>query len=304
MCAYHRDDLAAASAALDRATAAALPGDRPVRLAAAVLGAWMAAGSGRGRPRRALARLDGAERATGGRPPRLLGGRGQGGQGQAAGRGRRRARRRWPPSAPATEPRPPVETVVLARLQLARGDPAAAARTLAPLLAGEPGGPAPEPPLAIEAHLVDGRWPTRSWPTTPPPSARSGGPSTWPRPRATAACSSRAGSPVRLLLADHLHWDSTHHLLVGALLERLRACRPAGLAGGRPAAPAALVVPLSEREQVVLRYLSSRLSAGEIADELYVSLNTVKTHIKSIYRKLDTNRRWDAVKRARQLQLL
>jgi LuxR family maltose regulon positive regulatory protein len=50
--------------------------------------------------------------------------------------------------------------------------------------------------------------------------------------------------------------------------------------------------------------LSSRLSAGEIADELYVSLNTVKTHIKSIYRKLDTNRRWDAVKRARQLQLL
>jgi LuxR family transcriptional regulator, maltose regulon positive regulatory protein len=71
------------------------------------------------------------------------------------------------------------------------------------------------------------------------------------------------GTPVRLLLADHLHWDSTHHLL---------------------ATPAALVVPLSEREQVVLRYLSSRLSAGEIADELYVSLNTVKTQIKSIYR--------------------
>ena len=62
--------------------------------------------------------------------------------------------------------------------------------------------------------------------------------------------------------------------------------------------------PLSEREQVVLRYLPSTLSAGEIADELFVSLNTVKTHIKSIYRKLDTNRRWDAVKRARQLQLL
>jgi LuxR family transcriptional regulator, maltose regulon positive regulatory protein len=63
-------------------------------------------------------------------------------------------------------------------------------------------------------------------------------------------------------------------------------------------------LPLSEREQVVLRHLSSRLSAGEIADELYVSVNTVKTHIKSIYRKLDTNRRWDAVKRARQLRLL
>jgi LuxR family transcriptional regulator, maltose regulon positive regulatory protein len=60
------------------------------------------------------------------------------------------------------------------------------------------------------------------------------------------------------------------------------------------------VAPLSEREQVMLRYPSSRLSAGE----LYVSLNTGKTHNKSIYRKLDTNRRWDAVKRARQLQLL
>jgi LuxR family maltose regulon positive regulatory protein len=58
------------------------------------------------------------------------------------------------------------------------------------------------------------------------------------------------------------------------------------------------------RGPVVLRYLPSSLSAGEIADELYVSLNTIKTHIKSIYRKLDTNRRWDAVKRARQLQLL
>jgi hypothetical protein len=46
------------------------------------------------------------------------------------------------------------------------------------------------------------------------------------------------------------------------------------------------------------------LSAGEIAAELYVSVNTIKSHIKSIYRKLDANRRWDAVRRARQLNLL
>ena len=111
---------------------------------------------------------------------------------------------------------------------------------------------------------------------------------------------------MRLLLADHLHRDSAHHLLVGSLLERLRmATPPEGRAAlAKAAAPPPLVAPLSEREQVVLRYLSSRLSAGEITDELYVSLNTVKTHIKSIYRKLDTNRRWDAVKRAHQLQLL
>ena len=64
------------------------------------------------------------------------------------------------------------------------------------------------------------------------------------------------------------------------------------------------VEPLSERERIVLRYLSSMLSASEIAAELYVSVNTVKTHVRSIYRKLDTNRRRDAVRRAKELQLL
>ena len=78
------------------------------------------------------------------------------------------------------------------------------------------------------------------------------------------------GTPVRLLLADHLHRDSAHHLLVGSLLERLRMATPpeGGAALAKAAAPPPLVAPLSEREQVVLRYLSSRLSAGEIADEL------------------------------------
>jgi LuxR family transcriptional regulator, maltose regulon positive regulatory protein len=108
---------------------------------------------------------------------------------------------------------------------------------------------------------------------------------------------------VRILLVDHLHRDPAHRALAGGLLERLRdTAAPAPMAALVPAAM--LVEPLSEREQVVLRYLPSSLSAGEIADELYVSVNTVKTHIKSIYRKLETNRRWDAVKRARQLQLL
>jgi LuxR family transcriptional regulator, maltose regulon positive regulatory protein len=78
---------------------------------------------------------------------------------------------------------------------------------------------------------------------------------------------------------------------------------PAALVGAASALPAP-VETLSEREQVVLRYLPSMLSAGEIAAELFVSVNTVKTHIKSIYRKLDANRRWDAVRRARQLDLL
>jgi LuxR family transcriptional regulator, maltose regulon positive regulatory protein len=185
--------------------------------------------------------------------------------------------------------------VVLARLQLAGGDPAAALRTLDPLLAGEPGRSGAEPALVIEATLAEAvanrELADHLGAMTALRAALDlAAPEGYGRPFV------EGGTPVRLLLADRLRWDSTHHRLVGGLLERLRTAHAAG--------PAELVVPLSEREQVVLRYLSSRLSAGEIADELYVSLNTIKTHIKSIYRKLDTNRRWDAVKRARQLQLL
>jgi LuxR family maltose regulon positive regulatory protein len=193
--------------------------------------------------------------------------------------------------------------VVSARLQLAGGDPAAAARTLAPLLAGGPGPTAPELPLAIEAHLLDAlagqELADRAAAVRSLRSALD-----LAAPEGYRRVFVEGGMPVRVLLTDHLHWDSTHHQLVASLLERLRAVAGADQPRGRPEAAGPLVVPLSEREQVVLRYLSSRLSAGEIADELYVSLNTVKTHIKSIYRKLDTNRRWDAVKRARQLQLL
>ena len=54
----------------------------------------------------------------------------------------------------------------------------------------------------------------------------------------------------------------------------------------------------------MLRYLPSRMSNREIGVELFVSLNTVKSHLKSIYRKLDVERRDDAVRRARQLGLL
>ena len=48
-----------------------------------------------------------------------------------------------------------------------------------------------------------------------------------------------------------------------------------------------MVEHLSEREREVLRYLPTRLSSREIASELFVSLNTVKTHLRAIYRKLD-----------------
>jgi LuxR family transcriptional regulator, maltose regulon positive regulatory protein len=61
---------------------------------------------------------------------------------------------------------------------------------------------------------------------------------------------------------------------------------------------------LTEAESRVLRYLPSNLTAWEIADELCVSLNTVKTHMRHIYAKLDAHRRREAVERARALGLL
>jgi LuxR family maltose regulon positive regulatory protein len=69
----------------------------------------------------------------------------------------------------------------------------------------------------------------------------------------------------------------------------------------RPADPGE---PLTDGETRVLRYLSSHLSAREIAHELYLSTNTVKTHQRHLYRKLDARTRTQAVERARALGLL
>lgn len=62
--------------------------------------------------------------------------------------------------------------------------------------------------------------------------------------------------------------------------------------------------PLSAREQDVLERLAQLMSTEEIAADLHLSVNTVKTHLKSIYRKLAATRRGSAVRRARELGLL
>ena len=78
----------------------------------------------------------------------------------------------------------------------------------------------------------------------------------------------------------------------------------AGGAGPRALATQELVEPLSERELDVLRLLGSDLNGPDIARELVVSLNTVRTHTKSIYSKLGVNTRRAAVRRAEALGLL
>ena len=73
--------------------------------------------------------------------------------------------------------------------------------------------------------------------------------------------------------------------------------RPSGAAGS-------LREPLSETEMRVLRYLPTNLTTPEIAGELYLSVNTIKTHIRHLYEKLGAHRRAEAVERSRALGLL
>jgi LuxR family maltose regulon positive regulatory protein len=62
-----------------------------------------------------------------------------------------------------------------------------------------------------------------------------------------------------------------------------------------------VVEPLTERERDVLRFLPSRLTMREIADELFISVNTLKFHLKLIYRKLGVSSRAEAAEVARRL---
>jgi len=61
---------------------------------------------------------------------------------------------------------------------------------------------------------------------------------------------------------------------------------------------------LTQRELTILRYLSTPLSHREIAAEQFVSVNTVKTHVAKVYRKLGVNGRREAVRQAQALGLL
>jgi LuxR family transcriptional regulator, maltose regulon positive regulatory protein len=107
------------------------------------------------------------------------------------------------------------------------------------------------------------------------------------------------GSAVQVLLEQRIRWGTSHRSFAGELLAAFRKRAPS-VAVTR----AELLEPLSGREQSVLRYLPTMMSNAEIAGELFVTPNTVKTHLKSIYRKLAVSRRRDAVERARALELL
>jgi LuxR family maltose regulon positive regulatory protein len=102
------------------------------------------------------------------------------------------------------------------------------------------------------------------------------------------------------LLARHARRRTAHASLIADILSLLAGRRRASSLTG----PLPVLDPLSEGEIRVLRYLPTSLTASEIAGELGVSPNTVKTHIRNVYIKLGTHRRSEAVERARALGLL
>jgi LuxR family transcriptional regulator, maltose regulon positive regulatory protein len=188
----------------------------------------------------------------------------------------------------------------LAKLRLLDGDPAGARTILAPHFRSNGGALLQEMPLSVraEAWLIDAL-------ALDALADHDAAAHSLERaldlaePAGLSRLIVAQGSSVRPLLRRHIRHGTSHPAIVGEMLEALDRRHE-----GSRRAPVLLPEPLSEREQAILRYLPTMMSNQEIASELYVSVNTVKTHLKAIYRKLDAAGRREAVRRGRELGLM
>ena len=181
----------------------------------------------------------------------------------------------------------------LATLRLARDNPHAAIAALAPVLDGS----APGPVWLIQAFLLEA-------------IARDvlGDPAAAGRALERALDLAEPDGvlvwfvlhPAPALLERQARQRTAHAALIAEILGLLAGNRSAPPSAG----PRPPLEPLSDSEIRVLRYLPTNLSGPEIASELYVSHNTVRTHLRHLYAKLGTHRRADTVARARALGLL
>ncbi|MFF3608732.1 LuxR C-terminal-related transcriptional regulator [Streptomyces sp. NPDC002463] len=186
----------------------------------------------------------------------------------------------------------PLCTVGTARAHLAAGDPGTALDLLEGLTVEGRSGPA----VAVPAALVRAR-----------AAALKGDTATARRLLARALAEGRR-EDLRRAFRDAGPWigpflaePPLRALAAGWLVPEPEP--PGGPARDGPGA----VMPteeLTEREREVLERLAGAMSTEDIAADLYVSVNTVKTHLKAVYRKLAVHRRNDAVRRARELRLL
>jgi len=121
--------------------------------------------------------------------------------------------------------------------------------------------------------------------------------------------------PAPQLIERHARHRTAHASLIAEILGLLRqgpggyggAGSPPGsarLGGIVPPRVTALREPLTESETRVLRYLPTNLPGPEIAGELSLSVNTVRTHMRHLYEKLGAHTRTEAVERARAQGLL
>ena len=101
---------------------------------------------------------------------------------------------------------------------------------------------------------------------------------------------------LQSLLSRHRTLVARHQDFVATLIDRPNPSSPSG--------SSAPVGKLTEREKDILYYLPTHMRSGEIGAELFLSVNTVKSHMRAIYRKLGVSTRGEAVVRARELSLL
>src|SRR5262249_17246680 len=111
------------------------------------------------------------------------------------------------------------------------------------------------------------------------------------------------GSPVDRLLRTVKGLGTRHPAFIDQVRAKLAEMTPT-MPDATIGSAHALAQPLTRREIQVLRATEEPASIPDLADRLFVSLNTLKAHLRSIYRKMDVNGRHEAVMKARRLGLL
>jgi LuxR family transcriptional regulator, maltose regulon positive regulatory protein len=190
----------------------------------------------------------------------------------------------------------PDASVARARLELAQGDPEAALRQLDAFRRAEE---EPFMPFAVcQAFAVEAlaKDALRDEPAALLALERC---LDVAEPRGQGTVLLDFGASLRSLLRRAIARGTSHRSLADELLAALEGESDSGDGPIQP-----LLEPLSERELAVLRFLPTMLSNAEIASEMFVSPNTVKTHLKHVYRKLGVADRRQAVRRGRELRLL
>ncbi|MDI9885489.1 LuxR C-terminal-related transcriptional regulator [Streptomyces sp. HNM0645] len=198
-----------------------------------------------------------------------------------------------PPGVPAL-------TAASAAAHLAAGDGGQARR----LLAGLPAGDRVPPAVRVRAQLLQAQLAAVEGDTAKAATLVAGAVRT-ARTHGLRAPFTESGPWLRHVLARAPGLADARAWLTGRSGDTERSPGGGGSGSGDSAAGAPLLVEqLSPRECDVLRCAAEMMSTDEIAAELFLSVNTVKTHLKSVYRKLSVSRRSEAVRRARDAGLL